>query len=76
MVSYKSSFFEQAKDKLDVYKNELTSNVSENIETCFTKEFVLIKEWGYNKFLLDRLNRIHDFQRKTILKKFEEGEKK
>ena len=61
MLHCKANFFEQAKKSLDVYKNNLTI---QNVVSACEREVILPSEWSYSTYLLEKQNKINEFNRK------------
>ena len=61
MLPCKANFFEQAKKSLDVYKNNLTK---QNVVSACEREVILLTEWSYSTYLLEKQNKINELNRK------------
>ncbi|XP_061193272.1 uncharacterized protein LOC133201487 [Saccostrea echinata] len=58
MIPYKAGFFQKAKDKLNIYENELRM---QNVGPAFVKDTVLPSKWHYSAFLIKSRKRISEW---------------
>ena len=66
MLPYKAGFFDQAKDCITVYENDLTM---QNVGPPPVKETILPSEWSYNAYLLEKQNNLNEVSIKLTLEK-------